>query len=234
MTDASPIKSLAKIKSFIDDEAKSLHNVYKLNKPNEENWKEILETMRISFNMDYEEPPVCIEINQDGIKCTFGTLGNFSVFIGKAKSRKTFLIALFISAFLTSNSLIENIIVAKLLKNKNRIIFFDTEQSQYDVSRVVNRILTLSENKDPQNFEVFSLRALPPKERLFIIEQKIYNTEGLCIVVIDGIRDLISDINSPEEATMITSKLLKWTEDKNIHIMTVLHQNKGDNNARDM
>ncbi|MNT39063.1 hypothetical protein D3C72_1752820 [compost metagenome] len=31
---------------------------------------------------------------------------------------------------------------------------------------------------------------------------------------------------------MITSKLLKWTEERNIHILTVLHQNKGDNNAR--
>lgn len=31
---------------------------------------------------------------------------------------------------------------------------------------------------------------------------------------------------------MIASKLLKWTEEKNIHIITVLHQNKSDNNAR--
>jgi hypothetical protein len=31
---------------------------------------------------------------------------------------------------------------------------------------------------------------------------------------------------------MISAKLLKWTEEKEIHVMTVLHQNKGDNNAR--
>jgi hypothetical protein len=54
----------------------------------------------------------------------------------------------------------------------------------------------------------------------------------LGILVIDGIRDLINDINSPEEATMISSKLLKWTEERNIHIITVLHQNKQDGNAR--
>ena len=31
---------------------------------------------------------------------------------------------------------------------------------------------------------------------------------------------------------MIASKLLKWTEEKNIHVVTVLHQNKNDGNAR--
>jgi hypothetical protein len=51
-------------------------------------------------------------------------------------------------------------------------------------------------------------------------------------VVIDGIRDLIHDINNAEEATQITSKLLKWSEELQVHIIIVLHQNKGDNNAR--
>jgi len=31
---------------------------------------------------------------------------------------------------------------------------------------------------------------------------------------------------------MIVSKLMKWSEERNILITTVLHQNKGDNNAR--
>jgi hypothetical protein len=31
---------------------------------------------------------------------------------------------------------------------------------------------------------------------------------------------------------MIASKLLKWSEERNIYILTVLHQNKSDNNAR--
>lgn len=31
---------------------------------------------------------------------------------------------------------------------------------------------------------------------------------------------------------MIASKLLKWTEERNIHIITVLHQNKGNEQAR--
>lgn len=65
-----------------------------------------------------------------------------------------------------------------------------------------------------------------------MIEFAIQNTEDLGFVVIDGIKDLITSINDEEQATMIASKLLKWTDEKEIHILTVLHQNKSDNNAR--
>jgi hypothetical protein len=50
--------------------------------------------------------------------------------------------------------------------------------------------------------------------------------------VIDGIRDLVYDINSPEEATTIATRLMQWSADYDIHIINVLHQNKGDCNAR--
>ncbi|MFS2373817.1 mobilization protein, partial [Bacteroides uniformis] len=47
-----------------------------------------------------------------------------------------------------------------------------------------------------------------------------------------GIRDMVYDINSPSESTRIISKLMQWTDDRQIHIHTILHQNKGDENAR--
>ena len=115
---------------------------------------------------------------------------------------------------------------------KKMIYYFDTEQSHFDVFRVVKRVLKDSSVEAKANFEAYGLRTLPPKDRLFLIEQKIYYTDSLGIVVIDGVRDLVSDINSPEEATFVSSKLLKWSQEIHIHIIVVLHQNKGDNNAR--
>lgn len=76
------------------------------------------------------------------------------------------------------------------------------------------------------------MRTKKPSERLKLIEYAIYNTPGLGFVVIDGIKDLVTSINDEAEATMIASKLLQWTEERGIHIVVVLHQNKGDNNAR--
>ena len=43
---------------------------------------------------------------------------------------------------------------------------------------------------------------------------------------------MVYDINSPGESTRIISKLMQWTDDRQIHIHTILHQNKGDENAR--
>jgi len=52
------------------------------------------------------------------------------------------------------------------------------------------------------------------------------------LVVIDGIRDLMLDINNSTEATKLVADLMQWTSEQNIHIQTVLHLNKGDDNAR--
>jgi hypothetical protein len=50
--------------------------------------------------------------------------------------------------------------------------------------------------------------------------------------VIDGIRDLVHDINSPGESTDLITKLMQWTDERKIHIHTVLHLNKSDDNTR--
>ena len=64
------------------------------------------------------------------------------------------------------------------------------------------------------------------------IEEAIYDLDDLGLVVIDGIRDLAHDINSPGEATDLITKLMQWTDERRIHIHTVLHLNKGDDNTR--
>ena len=76
------------------------------------------------------------------------------------------------------------------------------------------------------------LRKYTPEQRIRIVEQAIYNTPEIGLVIIDGIRDMVYDINSPSESTRIISKLMQWTDDRQIHIHTILHQNKGDENAR--
>ena len=65
-----------------------------------------------------------------------------------------------------------------------------------------------------------------------MIDYKIRSTRAVGLVIIDGIRDLMLDINNPREATVIVNYLMKWTEEFNLHIHTVIHQNKGDENAR--
>lgn len=160
-----------------------------------------------------------------------GTLGNFSLVIGKAKSRKTFFIGVALATVIQNNYVLDRYL-GNLPPDQNEVLYFDTEQGKYHVHRALKRACELSGIKEPKNLHTYFLRSFSPQERLEAIETLIYNNSKVGFVVIDGIRDLITSINDESEATMITSKLMKWTEERNIHIVTVLHQNKTDNNAR--
>jgi len=99
----------------------------------------------------------------------------------------------------------------------------------------MKRIVCMAElplSEEPKNLDFLTLRRHTPEIRIAIVEKAIYNTENLGLVIIDGIRDMVYDINSPSEATKMISKLMQWTDERQIHIHTILHQNKADENAR--
>lgn len=166
-----------------------------------------------------------------GDKSIIGTLGNFSLIVGKAKAKKTFFIGVALSTALT-NDVILSRFRNYLPDDKRKVLYFDTEQSKFHVQLAVRRICELIGKKSLPNFHPFYLRSLSPSERLNFIETEIFNIPNLGFVVIDGIKDLVTSINDEEQATMIVSKLMKWSEERNIHIVVVLHQNKSDSNAR--
>src|SRR5690606_13337193 len=116
--------------------------------------------------------------------------------------------------------------------DKRMVLYIDTEQGRYHVQSAVKRICRMIGVSEPDNLRIFGLRSLSPAERLVVIDYAISTTENLGFVAIDGIRDLVTSINDEDQASMMATKLLKWTDERQIHIATVLHQNKGDNNAR--
>ena len=172
-------------------------------------------------------PEVALKIDN----AIIGTLGNILSIIGKAKSRKSFFIGMAVSASVAKENVI-SVLTNELPQSQRNVLYFDTEQGKYHVQKALKRICTITGVSEPTNLNTYGLRALNPIERAELIEYAIYNTPNLGIVFIDGIKDLITSINDEEQATMIVSKLMKWSEEKNILIVTVLHQNKGDNNAR--
>lgn len=176
-----------------------------------------------------EKDPEVLKVEDTSI-CT---LGNFSASIGKAKSKKTFNLSAIVAAALKGDEVVNY--TGCFPEGKRKVLYVDTEQSDHHCSKVYRRILKLaglSDDEDNENLEFLALRKFTPAIRLGIIETAIYNIEGLGLVIIDGIRDLVVDINSPSEATFVISKLMQWTEERLIHLHAILHQNKGDDNAR--
>jgi len=197
-----------------------------------DHYKRRLAALEIKATEAIEPPQIAwVQEIKDQKPAILGTLGNFSMIIGKAKSRKSFFINIAVSAVLCEDKLL-NQFRGELPEGKRKVLYFDTEQGKYHVQLALRRICQQIEVVVPENLHVYGLRKEPPTERLKIIEYAIEHTANVGFVVIDGIKDLINSINDEAEATMIASKLLKWTEEQNIHIVTVLHQNKSDNNAR--
>ena len=190
--------------------------------------RELAERFRLDYSQPLPPPPVAIELAGDIV----GTLGNFSVLIGKAKSKKTFLNTLAMAATIRGGK-VSDLFTGTLPPDKNRVIFCDTEQGEYSVNKTARRVMgLLNANTPPENFDVYHLRGADTRTRHEIISYLIDNTPDLGLLIIDGIRDLVTSINDEEQATAITNDLLRWTEQRHIHIITVLHQNKGDTNAR--
>ena len=171
-------------------------------------------------------PQVALFMNNE----ILGTLGNFSLVIGKAKAKKSFLIAMLTAAALRSEQAENNTIVHALQVDQNEVALFDTEMSKYHVQLAARRIHSMANSLNAAH--VFNLRSLAPAERLQFIDDEVRSNPRLGLVIIDGIKDLVTSINDEEQASMIASWLLKISEERNIHILVVLHQNKSDNNAR--
>lgn len=210
----------------IDADFEALNEEIKeLKLPFEAKGELLLSEIRVT---DKLEPPVVALKIADSI---VSTLGNVLTVIGKAKSRKSFLISVAIAVAI-SKDFVFNLFTSHLPNDKRTILLFDTEQSKYHVQLALLRVCKMIGIKEPTNLKVYGLRKYAPSERLQIIEYAIYNTPNIGIVFIDGAKDLITSINDEEQATMIVSKFLKWTEELNISIVTVLHQNKSDTNAR--
>lgn len=144
------------------------------------------------------------------------TKKSISTLIGKAKSGKTTATAW---------------IVAQCIRGDLNVLWVDTEQGEYYGSRTQHWILSIAGLPQCSNLTYLDLKTLSPPDRTSVIELAIKEYQP-DMVVLDGIRDLVFDINSPEESTIIVGTLMRWAEEYDIHINSILHQNKGNEHAR--
>jgi hypothetical protein len=187
------------------------------------------ETAIVGPNDELPESQDVIYVNRVPI-CSFG---NFSASIGKAKSKKTFNISAIVASAISDKRVLNY--ETDFPEGRDRVLYVDTEQSKGHCQHVLHRILRLAGIKDGDKCDrliFLSLRQYKPEDRIKIIEEAIADIQGLGLVIIDGIRDLLYDINNPTEATEVISKVMRWTDQYQFHLHLVLHQNKADENAR--
>lgn len=198
-----------------------------------EDIKQIVEASLLKADHKFEHPQICLEITGQYGNQIFATFGNFSTILAAAKVGKTTVTGVIIGAYLSRMQ--KSNFSASYPENKKVAVWADTEQGRPECIKTIQSICsqtTGNKTEHPENFKFLSLRKYGKDIRLDVIEYIVYNTPNIGFLVIDGVRDLVSSINNEVEATIIADKLLKWSEEANIHILTILHQNKGDANAR--
>jgi len=196
---------------------------------NENRLSDILIVSQIKATDTYETPPQIIWIDNS----TIATLGNFSASTGKAKSKKTFNVSAIVAASLAGRQILNY--RAHLPEGKQQVLYVDTEQSRFHCHNVLERILRLAglpTTCDNENLDFICLREYSPSVRIEVIDYALRQGKGYGLVIIDGIRDLMLDINSTGESVEVINKMMEWSSKYNLHIHCVLHLNKGDNNVR--
>lgn len=203
----------------------------KFQKDFEEKQEEVLlKKHRITISDDIKPPPPVLQVdNMTQFPVTIFTEGNLSVISGKAKARKSFAVAM-----LTASTVSDEWVYRKFLSLPcKKVIYFDTEQSSFYVQQAYKRIESIAVGEGiNKRFYCYALRSLSVEDRINVIDYVFKKTSNLGFVVIDGIRDLMKDINSAEESTDLSTKLMQWSEESGAHILTVLHENPSTEKLR--
>ena len=204
---------------------------------------EQLEKLRITSRS--EIPPHDFLYTWNGVPCF--ARGELVAVTGKAKSGKTYLNSILMAAAgeelsrhtmpgnehtkPESNSGITDkghFLGLKRIREKPlRVVWIDTEQSADSTHEILrDRIGAMTGAEASEEvYHVFNLRQVRWQDRMTLVLAAI----AICmpdLVIFDGIRDVVGDINNYEEAQNIIGQLLKAASEFKTCIVCVLHQNK--------
>ena len=192
-----------------------------------EEFKKMQEESFLDPSESVERPPIALskglfrgDVNDPLSICTYG---NFSFIQSAPKNGKTFLVSLFASAYLKPNQFTGD--MRSFRKAGQKLIHYDTEQGDYHAHKVFKRVSHMTGASE--DYMCFALRKYSAKKRIAFIDWQLDNTPDVGMVIIDGIADLIDDVNDITKSSLLAQQLMKWTQEKNIHIMTVIHTNHG-------
>lgn len=194
---------------------------------------ELLERHRITPST--ELPPMEPLFQQFDVPCFYR--GELVAICGKAKSGKTLFLSTIMACALNPEK--STLIHQSADIGHLKILWLDTEQSQQSTQDIiVNRLLPIS-GLSPETADLddrlysYNLRGLGYEKRRELMEVAV-NTVQPDLTIIDGVKDLITDINDAVQATMLTEQLMDLAQQNNCCIVCVLHQNKSeaDHNMR--
>ena len=149
----------------------------------------------------------------------------FGVAVTKA-GKSTFICAMISSVF---NNYDIFSMKLQLPVDRKKICLIDTESSDYDFYNTINKIKGFAQlNELPSYFDAFQVREDSSVIIIKMIERYLQLNIDCSIIIIDGLLDLINNLNDERESSLLTKYLKRITKQYNILLISVLHQSKSN------
>lgn len=176
-------------------------------------------------------PPHEFLFTWNGIPCF--ARGELVAVTGKAKSGKTYLNSMLMAEAGRGSGLTpgapdkKRLGLARIQDMPLRVVWIDTEQSEDTTCEILrDRIGAMTGIMPDDNlYHVYNLRKVNWQDRMLMVLSAI----AICqpdLVIFDGIRDVVGDINDYTEAQNTIGQLLRVASEFHTCIVCVLHQNK--------
>lgn len=162
--------------------------------------------------------------------------GELVALTGKEKSGKTFVVSMLLALCVKG----EVLRFARCGTDVLRAVWYDTEQSEESTKEIlverIGRMVGSGDLFSPawhESLSVFNVRSESWRERMPLLEAAVRAVKP-DLVVVDGIRDLVDDINDGVLSQDVAERLMHLASECNCCIVCVLHQNKAadDRNLR--
>lgn len=187
-------------------------------------------TMLKSCEIDFNHPPLKAEEIISVNEVPLGTQGNILCITGgEGTGKSNYIAALLAGAISKTDHPIDTLgMEVKKNTDKKAILLYDTEQSEIQLYKNVSTLLNRAQlNKKPFEFRAFSLTGMSRKERLQAIVESMdkyfYEYNGINLVVIDGIADLVLSANDEAESVRVVDELYRLAGIYRTCIICVLH-----------
>lgn len=187
-------------------------------------------TMLKSCEIDFNNPPAKAEEVISAGDVPLGTQGNILCITGgEGTGKSNYVAALIAGSIIKDNRTIDTLGVnVRDNSDGKAVLLYDTEQSEVQLFKNVSNLLKRAKQQDkPEELKAFSLTGMSRKERLQAIVQSMdkyhYQYEGIRLVVIDGIADLVLSANDEAESIRIVDELYRLAGIYKTCIVCVLH-----------
>ena len=186
----------------------------------------LLDARRVQYDDPPPEPVTIYAVNSQSIS----TSGNLTCLSGQSKAGKSAALIAMVAAPFAKDTGRDFLGFEAAPTDGKTVLVYDTEQSPFDAYTLQRRALKRAGwTQQPPNLQHHYLLDLSISERREAVFAGARRAAGIApgvyAVFIDGVADLLEDVNDAAEANALVSDLVKLSVEIDAPVTVVLHEN---------